>query len=185
MRINIPSFRLPASVLDDEVGYHPRHGRRHSLQLAGHEHARAARPRRCDAVFVGSGAPTGKNLDIPGRAEATANIHIGIEWLASAHFGHIERIGERVLIIGVGNTRDGLLPHVAPPRRHGRQGHRPPVAHVLQGVAVGARGRRRGRRRDRREPRAEALRARERTGSSGSSSSGCAGSRRTGNRRAK
>ena len=59
---------------------------------------------RWDAVFVGSGAPTGKNLDIPGRAEAAANIHIGIEWLASAHFGHIERIGERVLIIGVGNT---------------------------------------------------------------------------------
>ena len=55
-------------------------------------------------MFVGSGAPTGKNLDIPGRAEAAANIHIGIEWLASAHFGHIEKIGERVLIIGVGNT---------------------------------------------------------------------------------
>src|SRR5205085_3873203 len=57
-----------------------------------------------DAVFVGSGAPTGKNLDIPGRAEASANIHIGIEWLASAHFGHIESIGRRVSIIGVGNT---------------------------------------------------------------------------------
>src|SRR5205085_4844449 len=45
-----------------------------------------------------------KNLEIPGRGEAAANIHIGIEWLASAHFGHIERIGDRVLIIGVGNT---------------------------------------------------------------------------------
>jgi len=57
-----------------------------------------------DAIYVGSGAPTGKNLELPGRADAAANIHIGIEWLASAHFGHIEKIGERVLIVGVGNT---------------------------------------------------------------------------------
>ncbi|MGA9369081.1 MAG: FAD-dependent oxidoreductase, partial [Steroidobacteraceae bacterium] len=57
-----------------------------------------------DAVFVGSGAPKGKNLEIPGRAEAAANIHIGVDWLESVAFGHIDRIGERVLIIGVGNT---------------------------------------------------------------------------------
>jgi ferredoxin len=56
-----------------------------------------------DAVFVGSGAPKGKELDVPGRHD-TDRIHIGIEWLASVHFGHIEKIGERVLIIGVGNT---------------------------------------------------------------------------------
>ncbi len=59
-----------------------------------------------DAVFVGSGAPKGKELDIPGRNDPAiaANIHIGIEWLGSVHFGHIEKIGKRVLIIGVGNT---------------------------------------------------------------------------------
>ena len=59
-----------------------------------------------DAVFVGSGAPKGKELDIPGRNDhaIAANIQIGIEWLASVHFGHIEKIGKRVLIIGVGNT---------------------------------------------------------------------------------
>ena len=57
-----------------------------------------------DAVFVGSGAPKGKDLDIPGRKEAAANIHIGIDWLESIAFGHIDKIGERVLIIGVGNT---------------------------------------------------------------------------------
>jgi ferredoxin len=56
-----------------------------------------------DAVFVGSGAPKGKELDVPGRHD-TARIHIGIEWLANVHFGHIESIGKRVLIIGVGNT---------------------------------------------------------------------------------
>src|SRR6476469_8765495 len=103
MRINIPSFRLPASVLDDEVGYILNMGvdiRYNSPVTSMH----ALLAEQYDAVFVGSGAPTGKNLDLPGRADAAANIHIGIEWLASAHFGHIEKIGERVLIIGVGNT---------------------------------------------------------------------------------
>ena len=103
MRINIPSFRLPASVLDDEVGYILDMGVdvRYNSPVTS---MRALLAEQWDAVFVGSGAPTGKNLDIPGRKQAAANIHIGIEWLASAHFGHIEKIGERVLIIGVGNT---------------------------------------------------------------------------------
>src|SRR6202008_2555789 len=57
-----------------------------------------------DAVFVGSGAPKGKNLELPGRQEAAAHIHIGITWLESIAFGHVDRIGDRVLIIGVGNT---------------------------------------------------------------------------------
>mgnify|MGYP000400138613 CR=1 FL=1 len=57
-----------------------------------------------DAVFVGSGAPKGKELRLPGRDEGAANIHIGIAWLESVAFGHIERVGEKVLIIGVGNT---------------------------------------------------------------------------------
>ena len=103
MRINIPSFRLPASVLDEEVGYILDMGVdiRYNSPVTS---LRALLGEDWDAVYVGSGAPTGKNLDIPGRSEASANIHIGIEWLASAHFGHIEKIGERVLIIGVGNT---------------------------------------------------------------------------------
>src|SRR5690606_20200016 len=57
-----------------------------------------------DAVFVGSGAPRGRDLDIPGRQEAKANIHIGIDWLSSVSFGHIERIGRRVIVLGGGNT---------------------------------------------------------------------------------
>src|SRR6202011_4655076 len=57
-----------------------------------------------DAVFVGSGAPKGKELKLPGREAGAANIHIGIAWLESLAFGHISKIGERVLIIGVGNT---------------------------------------------------------------------------------
>jgi NADPH-dependent glutamate synthase beta subunit-like oxidoreductase/ferredoxin len=104
MRINIPSFRLPASVLDEEVGYILDMGVdiRYESPVTSLRDLIAAGP--WDAIYVGSGAPTGKNLDLPGRAEAAANIHIGIEWLASAHFGHIDRIGERVLIVGVGNT---------------------------------------------------------------------------------
>src|SRR6266403_1261258 len=57
-----------------------------------------------DAVFVGSGAPRGRELDIPGRKEATANIHIGIDWLSSVSFGHINKIGKRVMVLGGGNT---------------------------------------------------------------------------------
>ncbi len=104
MRTNIPSFRLPERVLDEEIGMildmgvdlrlrHPVHSMRELLEKGGF-----------DAVFVGSGAPRGKDLRLPGREEGAANIHIGIEWLESVAFRHIERIGERVLIIGVGNT---------------------------------------------------------------------------------
>lgn len=103
MRINIPSFRLPATVLDEEVGYILDMGVdiRYDSPVTS---LASLLEQGWNAIYVGSGAPHGKNLDIPGRAEAAANVHIGIEWLASAHFGHIEKIGERVLIIGVGNT---------------------------------------------------------------------------------
>jgi formate dehydrogenase (NADP+) beta subunit len=103
MRVNIPSFRLPAAVLDEEIamitdmGVEMRYGTP-VQSMAG------LLAQGFDAVFVGSGAPKGKELDIPGRWEAAENISIGIEWLESVHFGHIEKIGERVLIIGVGNT---------------------------------------------------------------------------------
>jgi formate dehydrogenase (NADP+) beta subunit len=103
MRVNIPAFRLPASVLDEEVGYILDMGVdiRYNSRITS---MRALLDAGFDAVFVGSGAPKGKDLQVPGRDEAAANIHIGIEWLANVHFGHVEKIGERVLIIGVGNT---------------------------------------------------------------------------------
>jgi len=103
MRSNIPSFRLPADVLDEEIGMIVGMGA--ELRLGSPvKSMRALLAEKYDAVFVGSGAPKGKNLKLPGRDEAAANIHIGIQWLESVAFGHIERIGERVLIIGVGNT---------------------------------------------------------------------------------
>lgn len=100
---NIPSFRLPEKVLDDEIGYILDMG----VKLkTGHriESMKAMLEEGYDAVFVGSGAPKGKDLELPGREEAADNIHIGIEWLESVAFDHIEDIGKKVLIIGVGNT---------------------------------------------------------------------------------
>ncbi len=102
MRSNIPAFRLPASVLDEEIGYIVDMGV--DLRLSTPvESMRRLLAEGYDAVFVGSGAPKGKDLAIPGR-DASDRIHIGIEWLESIAFGHIDSVGERVLIIGVGNT---------------------------------------------------------------------------------
>ena len=103
MRTNIPSFRLPEEVLDDEVirilkfGVETRFG--HEIKSL-----KAVLAEGFDAVFVGTGAPKGKDLDVPGRREANANIHIGIDFLTSVAFGHVEKIGKRVIVIGGGNT---------------------------------------------------------------------------------
>ena len=103
IRSQIPRFRLPESVIDEETGYildmgvHFRSGQRvdslRSLLAQGY-----------DAVFVGSGAPRGRDLDIPGRREIGDNIHIGIDWLASVSFGHVSQIAPRVIVLGGGNT---------------------------------------------------------------------------------
>jgi len=103
MRTNIPSFRLPEGTLDEEIDYILRMGVdiRYNAPV---ESMKDLLAEGYDAVFVGTGAPRGKDLDVPGRAEAAANIHIGIDWLESIAFGHVDKIGENVLIIGVGNT---------------------------------------------------------------------------------
>ena len=104
MRSNIPAFRLPESVLDEEIGMILGMGVDLRLGTPVESLRALLAEGGFDAVFVGSGAPKGKELRLPGRDEAAANVHIGISWLESVAFGHIERIGERVLIIGVGNT---------------------------------------------------------------------------------
>src|SRR5580700_3698097 len=103
MRTNIPAFRLPAKVLDEEIGYIVQMGADLRLNSPVKSMRQLLDSKEFDAVFVGSGAPKGKELDLPGRRD-TDRIHIGIAWLESVAFGHIERVGERVLIIGVGNT---------------------------------------------------------------------------------
>jgi NADPH-dependent glutamate synthase beta subunit-like oxidoreductase/ferredoxin len=101
MRTNIPAFRLPAEVLDEEIGYVTRLGV--ELKLSSPVASlRALLDEGYDAVFIGSGAPKGKDLRLPGRE--APRIHIGIDWLGSIAFGHVQSVGERVLIIGVGNT---------------------------------------------------------------------------------
>jgi NADPH-dependent glutamate synthase beta subunit-like oxidoreductase len=102
MRSNIPAFRLPATVLDEEIDYILDMGV--ELRLSSPVHSmRELLAQDFAAVFIGSGAPKGKDLVVPGRA-ASERIHIGIDWLGSIAFGHTESVGERVLIIGVGNT---------------------------------------------------------------------------------
>jgi formate dehydrogenase (NADP+) beta subunit len=103
IRTQIPRFRLPESVIDEETGYildlgvEFRSGQRI-------ESMKALMAEGYDAIFVGCGAPRGRNLDIPGRQEAAANVHIGIDWLASVSFGHVTKIGKRVIVLGGGNT---------------------------------------------------------------------------------
>ncbi|NMG02343.1 FAD-dependent oxidoreductase [Azoarcus taiwanensis] len=103
MRSQIPKFRLPDSVIDEECGHIAR------LDVAIHQNHRIASlgsllTEGWDAVFVGTGAPRGRDAELPGRKEAAAHIHIGIEWLANVAFGHVEHIGKRVIVLGGGNT---------------------------------------------------------------------------------
>jgi len=104
MRSNIPSFRLPHDVLNEEIDNIVNMGNCEVKLGQGVSSMKNLLEQNYDAVFVGTGAPRGKELDLPGRQEADANIHIGIDWLESVAFDHIEAVGKNVLIIGVGNT---------------------------------------------------------------------------------
>src|SRR5437868_4012060 len=102
MRSNIPAFRLPERVLMEEIDLILNMG----VDIRYNTPVNSMRDllqQGFEAVFVGSGAPRGKDLDVPGRHD-TDRIHIGIDWLESIAFGHVDSIGEKVLIIGVGNT---------------------------------------------------------------------------------
>ena len=103
IRSQIPAFRLPESVIDEEVGYVTALGveTRYGQYISS---LKALLAEGFHAVFVGSGAPRGRDLDLPGRGEAAANINIGIDWLSSVSFGHVTKIGRRVLVLGGGNT---------------------------------------------------------------------------------
>ena len=104
MRTQIPKFRLPESVINEETGYILDLG----INFLGSTEIKSMKALLAegyDAVFVGSGAPRGRDLDdLPGRKEATENIHLGIDWLSSVAFGHVDKIGERVIVLGGGNT---------------------------------------------------------------------------------
>jgi NADPH-dependent glutamate synthase beta subunit-like oxidoreductase len=103
MRTQIPRFRLPESITDEEVDLildmdvETRFG-----EFVGS--LKALLTHDWDAVFIGCGAPRGRDLEIPGRKEAAGNVHIGIDWLSSVSFGHVDKIGRRVVVLGGGNT---------------------------------------------------------------------------------
>jgi formate dehydrogenase (NADP+) beta subunit len=103
MRTQIPSFRLPAEVLDEEVNY--------ILDMGIHTHfnhyvasMKEVLDQKYDVIFVGTGAPKGRDLRLPGREEADKNVHIGVDFLASVAFEHIDKVGKKVIILGGGNT---------------------------------------------------------------------------------
>ena len=103
MRTQIPRFRLPESITDEEVDLILEMG----VETRFGEHVKSLKTLLSydwDAIFVGCGAPRGRDLDIPGRKVAADHIHIGIDWLSSVSFGHIDKIGRRVIVLGGGNT---------------------------------------------------------------------------------
>ena len=103
MRSQIPRFRLPESVIDEETGYILDMG----VDFKSGQRVESLKDlmgQGFDAIFVGSGAPRGRELDVPGRTEAAAHIHVGIDWLASVSFGHITSVAPRVIVLGGGNT---------------------------------------------------------------------------------
>ncbi len=103
IRTQIPKFRLPETVIDEEVNYILNIG----VNFVGGKRIDSLKQilaKKYDAIFVGTGAPRGRDLEIPGRKEAAKNIHIGIDWLNSVSFGHVDKIGKRVIVLGGGNT---------------------------------------------------------------------------------
>ncbi len=100
----IPRFRLPETVIDEETGYITDMAHVQFVAKRRIDSMQALLGEGFDAVFVGCGAPRGRDLDIPGRTEAADSIHIGIDWLASVSFGHVTAVKPRVIVLGGGNT---------------------------------------------------------------------------------
>ncbi len=103
MRSQIPAFRLPIKVLDEEVSYILQRGVNATFDVEV-DSLKSVLDKNYDAVFVGTGAPRGKGLNLPGLEDAMDNVHLGIDWLSSVAFEHTESIGKRVLVLGGGNT---------------------------------------------------------------------------------
>ena len=103
IRSQVPSFRLPKKVLDEEVGYILNLGVRTYFNTYISS-MKDFLDKDYDAVFIGTGAPRGRDLDLPGRLEGKGFIHIGIQWLASVQYGHVKKAGFTTLVIGGGNT---------------------------------------------------------------------------------
>ncbi len=140
MRTQIPKFRLPDSVIDEECDYVLNLG----IEFRGGQRIdslKALLAEDWDAIFAGSGAPRGRDLDLPGRQEAAKNIHIGIDWLSSVSFGHISKIGKRVIVLGGGNTAMDCCRSSRRLGGRGRQGDRALGLRGDESLALGKRRR--------------------------------------------
>ena len=165
IRSQIPRFRLPETVIDEEVGYIVGIG---GIETRYGQRDRQPR-RRCSprATTRSSSAPArraGATSTFPGRKEAAANIHIGIDWLSNVSFGHIEQDRPARHRARRRQHRDGLLPHLAPPRRRGREGRRPLRLRGDEGVPLGEGGRHARGHPDPQLPRAQGVHARRTAG---------------------
>ena len=161
MRTNIPSFRLPESVLTKRRDAILDMGVDIRYNSPVEQHEGAARAKASTPSSSAAARRAAKNLDIPGRHD-TDRIHIGIDWLESIAFGHIDSIGEKRSDHRRRQHRHGLLPLLAAPGRQRHQSDGAPPARLLQSLALGTRRRRRRRRRDPHQSRAQALRDRKR-----------------------
>ena len=103
MRTNIPSFRLPEEVLNEEVDQVLNLGIKTEFN-SEITSMKSMLDKDFDAIFVGTGAPKGRDINIEGREEADSNVHIGIDWLTSIAFEHTKSVGKKVIVLGGGNT---------------------------------------------------------------------------------
>lgn len=103
IRSQVPSFRLPKKVLDEEVDYILNMGVKPYFNTYISS-LKSFLEKDYDAIFIGTGAPRGRDLDIPGRQDGDGFIHIGIQWLAAVQYGHVKKAGKTTLVIGGGNT---------------------------------------------------------------------------------
>ena len=138
MRTNIPSFRLPQTVLDEEIGMILDMGVDLRLNTPVDEHAGAARQGRLRRRVRRLRRAQGQGAEAARAASGTDHIHIGIDWLESVAFGHIDKIGERVLIIGVGNTAMDCCRTSLRLGATEREGHGAQAARLLQGFRRGS-----------------------------------------------
>ena len=105
MRTQIPRFRLPESVTDEEVDQHPRHGRRDPVRPVRHRACKALLAEGWDAIFVGSrraARPRARHSRPQGGRRAHPYRHRLA--VVASRSAISTRSASRVIVLGGGNT---------------------------------------------------------------------------------